>query len=60
VVDSAIVIGIAVVAVGGVKLGYAALANQVRLWMGTRLRQWLNAVAGGMMIAIGVLVMVKP
>jgi threonine/homoserine/homoserine lactone efflux protein len=57
--DTAIVIGIAVLAVGGVKLIYAFLANRARLLINKRLRKYLNRVAGGVMVIVGIFVMLK-
>ncbi|MBD2259435.1 LysE family translocator [Pseudanabaena sp. FACHB-2040] len=57
--DTAIIIAIAAVAVGGVKLGYAFMADRARLLISSRIRKGMNLVAGCVMIAVGVLLITK-
>lgn len=47
------VVALAVVAVGGVKLGYAFAADRLRTLMPPRVVTTLNRLAGGMMILVG-------
>jgi len=58
--DTAIVIAIATVSVGGVKLGYALMANRARFLIRPQINKGLNMVAGCVMIAVGVFLIVKP
>ena len=57
--DVSIVITIAIVAVGGVKLGYAFLACRAGSLLHPKAIQGINFVAGSIMIAIGVFLIVK-
>ncbi|MBF2036223.1 MAG: LysE family translocator [Leptolyngbyaceae cyanobacterium T60_A2020_046] len=56
--DTAIIVAIAVGAVGGVKLVYAALADRARTVLNPQRRRGLNRLAGGVMIAIAVFLVV--
>ena len=47
------------VAVGGVKLGYACMASRAGLLMGAKANQGVHIVAGSVMIAVGVYLVVK-
>jgi len=58
--DTIIIIAITIVAVGGVKLGYAFMADQARLLISSRIRKGINMMAGGIMIAVGVFLILKP
>lgn len=58
-IDIVIIIGITTVAVGGVKLGYAIMADRARFLMKSHISQYLNKIAGGVMIAVGVLLMIR-
>ncbi|EDX73388.1 translocator protein, LysE family [Coleofasciculus chthonoplastes PCC 7420] len=58
--DTIIIIAITIVAVGGVKLGYAFMADQARLLISSRIRKGINMIAGCIMIAVGVFLMIKP
>jgi threonine/homoserine/homoserine lactone efflux protein len=58
--DTAIVIAIATVSVGGVKLGYALMANRARFLIRPQINKGLNIVAGCVTIAVGVFLIVKP
>jgi len=58
-VDTSIIIVIAIVAVGGVKLGYAFLADRVSLLINSRVYRGINISAGSALIAVGVFVLVK-
>lgn len=57
--DTLIIVLITIVAVGGVKLSYAFFANKVRLLIHSRVRQGLNTVAGCVMVAVGVFLIIK-
>lgn len=57
--DTGIIIAIATVAVGGVKLGYAFMANKARLMISSNLTKGLNIVAGCVIIAVGVFLIIK-
>ncbi len=59
-IDTGIIIGITIVAVGGVKVGYALMADRARLLINQQTRKWLNIVAGWVMMAAGIFVIVKP
>jgi len=52
--DIGLVVGTTVVAVGGVKLAYAALAGRTRAFIGGGASRWLNRVAGFVMVLVGV------
>jgi threonine/homoserine/homoserine lactone efflux protein len=58
--DIAIVIGIAIVTVGGVKLLYALLASRVSRFVHPQGSQRLNFVAGMMMIGVGFFLVFQP
>jgi threonine/homoserine/homoserine lactone efflux protein len=47
------------VAVGGVKLGYAFLADRISLLINSRVYRGINISAGSALIAVGVFVLVK-
>lgn len=57
--DTLAVVLIATVAVGGVKLVYAYMAGRAGMLVNTGTRQLLNRLAGGVMIAVGVLLIAK-
>ncbi|MFP5269227.1 MAG: LysE family translocator [Coleofasciculus sp.] len=57
--DTSIIIGITTVAVGGVKLGYAFMADKARLLMSSKIRKGINTAAGCVMIAVGVFLVTK-
>jgi len=57
--DTLIIVAITTVAVGGVKLGYAILADRARLLISSRMRQGMNIAAGCVMIAVGVFLVTK-
>jgi threonine/homoserine/homoserine lactone efflux protein len=57
--DTVIIIGITIVAVGGVKLGYALMADQARLLVNSKTRKIINIVAGVVMIAVGLFLIPK-
>lgn len=57
--DTAIVIAITTVSVGGVKLGYAFMADRARLLISSKLSKSLNTAAGFVMIAVGVFLIAK-
>ncbi|BAU41334.1 Leucine efflux protein [Leptolyngbya sp. O-77] len=54
-VDAGVIMLVAIAAVGGVKVIYALLADQTRFLLGAGLSTRLNAIAGGVMIAVGLL-----
>lgn len=53
-VDAGIIIATAILSVGGVKLGYAILADRARLLVSVKVRRSLNWLAGTVMIAVGI------
>lgn len=57
--DTGIIIAIAIVAVGGVKLGYAYLAGRVGLLINPKANQAIHIAAGSVMIAVGVYLVAK-
>lgn len=57
--DTAIIVAITVIAVGGVKLGYAFLANKARLLISSKIKTGMNLTAGCIMIAVGVFLLMK-
>lgn len=57
--DILIIILMSIVAVGGVKLGYALMAHQARLLMSSKIEKRISIMAGCMMILIGIFLMVK-
>jgi len=57
--DTGIIIAITTVAVGGVKLGYAFMADRARLLISSRIRKGMNIAAGCVMIAVGVFLVTK-
>ncbi|HEY9710372.1 MAG TPA: LysE family translocator [Oculatellaceae cyanobacterium] len=57
--DTSIIIAITIVAVGGVKLGYAFMADKARLLISSKIRKGLNIAAGCVMIAVGVFLITK-
>ncbi len=57
--DALAVVIIAAVAVGGVKLAYAAAAGRAGAVIGPRLGRMLNRVAGGLLLVVGVYLMLK-
>lgn len=59
VLDALIVIAIAAVAVGGVKLAYAYAASRAGALIGAKVGRTLNIVAACMMIAVGVAVIAR-
>lgn len=59
VMDALIVIAIAVVAVGSVKLAYAWVASRAGALVGTKVGRTLNIIAACVMIVVGVLVMLR-
>lgn len=59
VLDALIVIAIAAVAVGGVKLTYAYAASRAGVLVGAKAGQTLNIIAACVMIVVGVFVMLR-
>jgi threonine/homoserine/homoserine lactone efflux protein len=57
--DTVIIIGITIFAVGGVKLGYALMVDQARLLVNSKTRKIINIVAGVVMIAVGLFLITK-
>ena len=57
--DVAVIALVAVLAVGGVKLLYAAAASRASLLFGTRVAQLLNRVAAGAMVAAGLFLLTR-
>jgi threonine/homoserine/homoserine lactone efflux protein len=58
-VDTLIIMAITILAVGGVKLGYAFMADRARVLISSKIRKGINTVAGFVMIAVGVVVIIK-
>lgn len=58
--DTIIIMAITIVAVGGVKLGYAFMADKARLLISSKIRKGMNIAAGCVMIAVGVFLVTKP
>ncbi|TVQ24337.1 MAG: LysE family translocator [Leptolyngbya sp. DLM2.Bin15] len=52
--DAGIIIATAILSVGGVKLGYAILADRARLLVSAKVRRSLNWLAGIVLIAVGI------
>ena len=60
IVDTSIVMAIATIAVGGVKLGYAYMADRARfLFQSSRAKQGINITAAIVMIGTGIFLVVK-
>jgi threonine/homoserine/homoserine lactone efflux protein len=59
-IDMGIIIAIAIVAVGGVKLIYALVANRARLLIRSNFARRLNLLAGVVMIGVGLFLLFKP
>ncbi|RUR72810.1 hypothetical protein PCC6912_60810 [Chlorogloeopsis fritschii PCC 6912] len=57
--DTGIIITITTVAVGGVKLGYAFMADRARLLISSKITKGINIAAGCVMIAVGVFLVTK-
>lgn len=58
--DTGIIIAIAIVAVGGVKLIYALIASRARVLIQSSVSKRLNLLAGCVMIAVGIFLVFKP
>jgi threonine/homoserine/homoserine lactone efflux protein len=57
--DTIIIITIATVSVGSVKLGYAFMADKARLMISSKIRKGINTIAGCVMIAVGIFLIAK-
>lgn len=57
--DAVIVVAIAVVAVGGVKLGYAWAADRAGALLGSRAGRAMNALAGGVLVIVAILLVLS-
>lgn len=57
--DTAIVVAITIVAVGGVKLGYAFMADRARSLVNAKTTRGMNMLAGCIMIAVGLFLIVN-
>jgi threonine/homoserine/homoserine lactone efflux protein len=57
--DLLMIIAIAVVTVGGVKLGYAFMADKARFLMNRKLRRRMNGIAGSTMILVGLFLILQ-
>jgi len=57
--DTIIIVAIAAIAVGGVKLGYAFMADRARLLMSDKIRKGINIAAGCVTIAVGVFLVIN-
>jgi threonine/homoserine/homoserine lactone efflux protein len=60
VLDTLIIITIATLSVGGVKLTYALMADRARLLINAKRRKVMNAIAGCVMMTVGIFLFVKP
>ena len=58
--DTSIIVVIAITAVGGVKLGYAFMANRAGLLFSPTAYRGLNIAAGSVVIGVGVFLVAKP
>jgi threonine/homoserine/homoserine lactone efflux protein len=52
--DTVMIVAIAIVAVGGVKLIYAGMANRARVRFSVRITKWINLGAGCLLIAVAI------
>ena len=60
IVDTSIIMAIATIAVGGVKLGYAYMADKARLlFQSSRAKKIINITAGSVMIGTAILLLAK-
>jgi threonine/homoserine/homoserine lactone efflux protein len=57
--DTIIIITIAILAVGGVKIGYAFIANKARLFVSNKIRTRINIAAAIVLIGVGILLIIK-
>jgi threonine/homoserine/homoserine lactone efflux protein len=57
--DTSIIIAITIVAVGGVKLGYAFVADRARLLISSKITKGINIAAGCVMISVGLFLVTK-
>lgn len=57
--DIAVIISITLLAVGGVKVAYAFMADRAAWLFTVRASRWLNISSGGLMLAIGLIVIIK-
>lgn len=57
--DTLVIIAITILAVGGVKLGYALLADRARWLMSAGVRTGMNRLAGAVLIAVGIVLFTK-
>ena len=57
--DTSLLVAIAVLAVGGVKVAYAILADKARLMVGSASMNTVNRIAGSVMIVIGIAVVLR-
>ncbi len=58
--DTGIIIGITILAVGGVKLGYAFMADRAKFLISSQVNKVINMMAGSVMIAVGIFLFLKP
>ncbi|MEA5572457.1 LysE family translocator [Calothrix sp. UHCC 0171] len=57
--DTIIIIAITIVAVGGVKLAYAFMADRARLLISSQITKKINTVAACVMITVGLFLLIK-
>jgi threonine/homoserine/homoserine lactone efflux protein len=57
--DIAVIISIVLLAVGGVKVAYAFMADRAASLLTNRTMRWLNIASGGLMLAIGLIVITR-
>ena len=59
-IDTCIILAIATVAVGGVKLAYAFTASRASSFTGSRSYRFINITAGAVMITVGTFLITRP
>ncbi|TAE56722.1 MAG: LysE family translocator [Nostocales cyanobacterium] len=57
--DTIIVIAITILAVGGVKISYAFIANKARLFVSNKVREIINIAASIVLISVGIFLIIK-
>lgn len=57
--DTGIIIGVAILAVGGVKLCYTLMADRARFIVGSQVSKSVNIIAGCILVSIGIFLFIK-
>jgi len=57
--DTLIILAITTVSVGGVKLGYALMADKARSLLSSNIKKGMNLAAGSVTIAVGIFILIK-